>query len=185
MRAAACHSASASHMFPIPATIDWSSSVSPSQRVWSGPRIRSSIASKRGGRSRMSGPSRAIDRVCSSSTGPFQSTPSARSPRRTSHGVPARRPPSGVTVQRPDMRRWERSTTPPSKRKTRFFPSASTDSSTRPSIRSAIRSARARGCGASTDKPLADQRLETSSGTMDRVPLGHGRHRNGRGRVAA
>ena len=33
--------------------------------------------------------------------------------------------------------------------------------------------------------PLPDERLETPRGTMDRVALGHGRHRNGRGRVSA
>ena len=53
----------------------------------------------------------------------------------------------GRTVQRPDMRRCERRTMPPSKRSTRFLPCASTDSSMRPSIRSATRSACARGCG--------------------------------------
>ena len=41
----ASQSASASHMFPIPATSDWSSSVSPNQRVPSAARRRASIAS--------------------------------------------------------------------------------------------------------------------------------------------
>jgi hypothetical protein len=55
-------------MFPIPATTDWSSSASPSQRVPSLARSRVSIASLRGGRSRMSGPSRSMPRVLSCST---------------------------------------------------------------------------------------------------------------------
>ncbi len=95
----------------------------------------------------MSGPRRASARVCSSSTGPFQSTASTRPPRNTSHGVPRDVWPRGRTVQRPEMRRCERTTMPPSNRSTRFLPCAVTDTSVRPSIRSATRSARARGCG--------------------------------------
>ena len=139
-------------MFPMPATSDWSSSVSPSVRAWSA-RRRAARASRRGRAARRGCRARgaASARVWSSSTGPPQSTPSSSSPRRTSHGRPrcaTRR--AGARVQRPLMRRCERSTTPPSKRSTRFLPTASTDSSRRPSSCSATRVACARGCGDST-----------------------------------
>ena len=80
----------------------------------------------------------AIARVCSSSTGPFQRTASAarRAARATACRV--RRSPRGPHVQRPVSRRCERRTRPPSKRSSRFLPCAVTDSSTLPSIRSAI-----------------------------------------------
>ena len=74
----------------------------------------------------------------------------ASSPRRTSHGSPVRAFPRGSIRQRPVIRRWLRTTTPPSKRSSRFLPTASTDSSTRPSTRGATPVAWARGFGDST-----------------------------------
>src|SRR2546421_3912174 len=112
------------------------------------------MRSRSGGSARMSGPSGRRSRS-SSSTGPFQSTASCSAPRSTSQGSPVRGVPRGWTRQRPVIRRWLRRTCPPAKRSSRFLPSASTDSSTRPSIRSAIRLTAARGCGVSTstDRP--------------------------------
>ena len=168
------HSASAFHMFPIPATSRWSSSASPSSRVWSVARRLRTIASSSNGSSSTSGPSRrATSPVPSSRIGPFQSTPSCVAPRRTSHGRPTRFAPRGSSRQRPVMRRWLRSTAPPSKRSSRFLPTASTDSSRRPSSRSAIPFTAARGCGVSTStrsptsgcKRAAARRSESPSGT--------------------
>ena len=101
-------------------------------------------------------------------------------PRRTSHGRPTRFAPRGSRRQRPVMRRWLRSTTPPSKRSSRFLPTASTDSSRRPSSRSAIRFTAARGCGVSTStrsptsgcSRAAARRSESPSGTASRVAIG-------------
>src|SRR5207244_8336597 len=69
----------------------------------------------------MSGPSRRTARSSSSSTGPFQSTPSRSAPRRTSQGRPTSFDPRACTCQRPDMRRWLRRTIPSSKRRRRFL----------------------------------------------------------------
>ena len=99
--------------------------------------------------------------------------PRAFAPRRTSHGRPTRFAPRGSSRQRPVMRRWLRSTAPPSKRSSRFFPTASTDSNRRPSRRSAIPFTAARGCGVSTStrsptsgcNRAAARRSESPSGT--------------------
>jgi len=164
---------SAFHMFPIPATSRWSCSASPSSRVPRSLRKRATIASRSRGSPRMSGPSRRSARVWSSSTGPLQSTASRSRPRSTSQGRPCRLPPRAPTRQLPDIRRWLRSTRPPSNRSRRFLPSASTATSRRPSRRSAIRSAAARGCGVSTSstsptstwRRSAARRTESPSGT--------------------
>ena len=66
---------------------------------------------------------------------------------------------------------------PPSKRRTRFLPCACTDSSVRPSIRSATRSAWARGCGdsaairwpTSTCRRRAARWSESPSGTFPKL----------------
>ena len=89
-------------------------------------------------------------RAGSSSTGPFQSTPSASHPAERATAGALSGTPADCTSQRPLSVRCERSTTPPPKRNTRFFPSAVADSSTRPSSRSASIAACARGCGVAT-----------------------------------
>ena len=109
-RARASHSASASHMFPIPATSDWSSSASPNQRVAvrrAQPRehrvdarrpledVRAEPARARGCAARAPGRSR----------GP--PPPARRAARATACRARARR--AGARVQRPDMRRCDRS----------------------------------------------------------------------------
>ena len=67
--------------------------------------------------------------------------------RRTSHGRPAPVEPTGPTRQRPFIRRWLRTVTPPSKRSSRCFPTASTPSSRRPSTAAATPVTSPRGCG--------------------------------------
>ena len=93
-------------------------------------------------------------------------------PASTSHGRPGVSSPRGTTRQLPFMRRWLRRTTPPSKRSRRFLPRASTDSSTRPSSRSATPVARARGCGLDVQR-LADEHLEPQRRAVQGVSLGH------------
>ena len=123
------HSASARQRLPIPATSRWSRSASPIASRWSAPRILRE-RSRRCRADRRGCPARGCGRgpSSSSSTGPCQSTASAFSPRRTSHGVPWRvlAPFRSKTCQRPFMRRWLRSTSPSSKRRSRFLPTAST-----------------------------------------------------------
>src|SRR4030095_6270341 len=101
----------------------------------------------------MSGPTRLTARAFSSSTGPPHSTASRGPPRRTSQGRPRQARPRSRIVQRPVIRRWLRSTRPPSNRSTRFFPTASTLSRRRPSRWSPTPVAAARGCGVSTSTP--------------------------------
>ncbi len=152
-------SPSAFHLFPMPAARRWSRSASPSSRAWSVLRNRSSIASRSGGSSITSGPSRWIrarPRV-SSSTGPCQSTAWSSRPRSTSHGAFEVGRPAGCTPQRPFIRRWLRRTRFPSNVRSRFLPTASTRSSRRPSIRSATPRSWARGFGdsAATTSPTS------------------------------
>ena len=64
--------------------------------------------------------------------------------------LPHPRRPRRSTRQRPFIRKWLRRTRPPSKWSRRFFPTASTCSSRRPSSRSASPFTAARGCGVST-----------------------------------
>src|SRR3954447_11045698 len=143
------HSPSAFHRLPIPATRCWSRSASPRSRA--GKRRRfASISSSAGGSARMSGPPRRRPPLPSSSTGPFQRTPSRVSPRSTSQGRPTRCSPRGRSCQRPLMRRRLRRTTPPSNSSSRCLPTASTFSSRLPSRRSASWSDCARGWGVST-----------------------------------
>ena len=145
-----CQSDSAFQTLPIPATSRWSSSASPSSRLWCSLRRFATIPAKSGGSARMSGPRRRALRLVSSSTGPFQSTASRLAPVSTSQGLPCFWAPRSTTCQRPLMRRWLRSTRPPSKLSSRFFPTASTASSLRPSRRSAASTEAARGWGVST-----------------------------------
>ena len=107
--------------------------------------------------------------------------PRAPAPRRISHGLPRSAAPRGCRTQRPLIRRCERSTMPPSKRRIRFLPIASTDSSFRPSSRSATRSAWARGCGDDASTRLADERLKPRRRAVERVALRHGRRRGAPG----
>ena len=142
--------------------------------LWSAARSLASIASRSGGSARMSGPSLRTRLSSSSSTGPFQSTASFFSPRSTSHGVPRRVPSFRCrSCQRPFMRRWLRRTSPPSKRRSRFLPTASTRTSRRPSRR--LRdSGHARPRMRRLDlELLADERLEAAGRAMERVALGH------------
>ena len=106
--------------------------------------------SRSGGRARMSGPRLRTARLFNSSTEPFHSTASRPRPRSTSQGRPRVAEPRARTVQRPDIRRWLRSTSPPSKLSSRFLPTASTPSRRRPSSCSATPVAAARGFGLST-----------------------------------
>ena len=97
----------------------------------------------------------------SSSTGPCQSTRLLRRCRagRATAGRRGSRP-RGWTRQRPVIRRWLRSVTPPSKDRKRFLPTASTASSRRPSRRCAMRlHGRARMRRLDRDA-LADEHLE-------------------------
>ena len=80
---------------PLPSTCSrsrpralWSSMASPTARPGCPERSRATIASRSGGRARMSGPTRRTARWFSSRTGPFTCTASSRSPRRTSQGRP-------------------------------------------------------------------------------------------------
>ena len=80
------------------------------------------------------------------------------------------RPASG-----PLMRRWLRTTSPPSKRRRRFLPTASTVSSTRPSTRSATpRHLRPRVRRLDLEA-LADEHLQPPRGAMERIAFGHRR----------
>src|SRR5215217_7916664 len=110
----------------------------------------------------MSGPSRG-GRATIWRRLPPTSTASRSRPRRTSHGRPWRGRPAGSSRHRPVMPRWLRTTTPPSKRRIRFFPTASTASSVRPSTRSATRVTAPRGCG------LSAARRSPTSGCRSRA----------------
>ena len=163
-------------MFPIPATSRWSTSAYAELACLVGARAGcATIASSSSGSSSTSGPSRRVTSpVPSSSTGPFQSTPSCFAPRRTSHGRPTRFAPRGSSRQRPVMRRWLRSTAPPSKRSSRFFPTASTDSkpATVEALRDSLhRCARVRGLDVDA---LTDERLQPRRRPSQRIPFGHG-----------
>ena len=168
-------------MFPIPATSDWSSSVSPNQRVPSGARSRSSISSMRGGRSRMSGPSRAERArvqlehraVPEDALGPLAAQHEPRLAARA-----ARR--AGARVQRPVMpqvraqrRRRPRSGAPGSCR------APSPTRARWPSIRSATRSACARGCGDSAAIRWPTSACRRRAARWRRVALGHASNGNG------
>ena len=176
-KGAPAQSASAFHLLPIPGdeplVEDRVADVAPlvaRDEGWRASRSRSGSAA------RMSGPSRGIERACSSSTGPFHCRASTREPRRTSHGRP------GETVQlslpgherpaavHPQMAVQDE---PPSKRSSRFFPTASTESRRRPSSRSASRfdsSARVRRLDLDA---LADERLEPARRAVKCVALRH------------
>ncbi len=93
---------------------------------------------------------RARSALNSSSTGPSNWTTSCSAARSTSQarrGARRQRSPRGLTPQAPVIRRWEWTTRPPSKRRNRCLPWASTDSTARPARRSGQRSERWRGCG--------------------------------------
>ena len=85
----ACQSASAFHTFPIPATSRWSSRASPSSRLGCG---AAQVRDHRGqvGRLARGCPARAAGSRGASARAPARSRagPRARSPRRTSHGLP-------------------------------------------------------------------------------------------------
>ena len=99
---------------------------------------------------RRSGPSARTPPSPRASTGPFHCVASHSRLRRTSHGDPRHAASERRrTRQRPFMRRWLRTTTEPSKRRSRCFPTASTDSSLRPSIRDATPVTWPRGFGLS------------------------------------
>ena len=140
------------------------------------------IASSSSGSSSTSGPRRAQRRGHrrARAPAPFQSTPSRSAPRSTSHGLPMRVAPRCSRRQRPVIRRWLRSTSPPSKRSRRFLPTASTDSRRRPFSRSAMPFTAARGCGVSTSSrsptsgwsrppPVAARRLRAPTQRSDRL----------------
>ena len=99
---------------------------------------------------------------------------SAGSPRSTSHGLPLRGSPRGRSVQRPVMRRCERTTTPPSKRSSRFLPCARHrfEHACRRSARRS-RSTWARGMRRLGVDPLADERLQAQGRPVEAVTLGH------------
>ena len=133
-------------------------------------RSRATIPSRSGGSSSTSGPrwpTRARPRV-SSSTGPCHSTASASRPRSTSHGDPTSGAPAAWTRQRPFIRRWLRSTSPPSNVSSRFLPTASTRSRRFPSSRSASPSEAARGFGVTT-WTISPSRTRTRSAARRRL----------------
>ncbi len=70
------------------------------------------------------------------------------------------------------MRRWLRTTSPPSKRSSRFLPTASTDSSTRPSTRGATCVAWARGFGDSTSSRWPTSGCSRSAARWSASPSG-------------
>ena len=111
------------------------------------PRSRATAATTSNSAASTSWPSPRTEPSSSASTGPFQSTPSSRRRGARATAAPTLARPRGSTRQRPVIRRWLRTTTPPSNRSRRFLPTASTDSSTRPSIRDATPVTCARGCG--------------------------------------
>ena len=162
-------------MFPMPATRRWSSRASPTARDWGPARKRATMPSRSGGSAITSGPSLATagerPRV-SSSTGPFHSTAWRVRPRRTSHGVPRGSVPASSTRQRPRIRRWLRSVSPPSKPRRRFLPTASTRSSLSPSSRSARRRTAARGCGVSTATTSPSSARRRSAARWSASPSG-------------
>ena len=162
-------------MFPTPERRRWSRSASPICRDAPAARSRATIASRSGGSASTSGPSRATagerPRV-SSSTGPFQSTAWRSRPRRTSHGVPKGSVPAACTRQRPCMRRWLRRSSPPSKLRSRFLPTASTRSRRRPSSRSERRSTAARGWGVSTATTSPSRTRRRSAARWSASPSG-------------
>ena len=139
-------------MFPMPATTRWSTSASPDE-------ARLSTARNRGRRARRSRSPARTDRArareaCprpSERTGPV---PLRRLPLASAEHEPRRagdesRDSRRATRQRPFIRRWLRTTTPPSKCRSRFLPTASTRSRTRPSTARATPVARPRGFGLS------------------------------------
>ena len=101
-----------------------------------------------------SGPRRETYRRSRVRRGPFHCVASQTRPRSASHGSPRRRVsgPRCATRHRPFIRRWLRSTTPPSKWRNRFLPTASTRSSTRPSTARATPVASPRGFGLSASR---------------------------------
>ena len=132
---------------PMPATMCWSSSASPSvlRRVVLAQaakvlRLVERPPTRRGpGRGPPGAdPPRTRIAVRSSSTGPLNWTTSS-SPRRTTsqaeRGERGQRWPLGSTLHVPVMRRWEWMTSPPSKRRSRCLPTASTASTLRPARR--------------------------------------------------
>ena len=126
----------------------------------------------------MSGPSRRTPWPPSSSTGPFHCEASSSGERRISHGAPRMASPRGRTRQRPRIRRWLRSVTPPSKWSRRCLPTASTRSSRLPSSLPAMFSAAARGMGVSTStrsptracRRRAARWMLSPSGTSAKLP---------------
>ena len=156
-------------MFPIPATIRLvEECLARGSAARRSRRSRLSIASRSGGAPRMSGPSRARARACAArAPGRRRGRLRARHRAGRARAGPARACRGDAPVQRPLIRRCERRTTPPSNRRTRFFPTASTASSRRPSSRSAIGRALARGCGVLHREPLTDEGLQP-----DRPPGG-------------
>ena len=130
---------------PDPRDERWSSSASPSSRPWCSRRRFATIEAEVGRVGEDVRPEASGPRLVSSSTGPFQSTASRSAPREHEPRLAVLSAPRSTTCQRPLMRRWLRRTRPPSKRSSRFLPTASTASSLRPSSRSAETAAAARG----------------------------------------
>ena len=183
----ACQRSSASHMFPIPATTRWSTSTSPrSERGRPAARAR-----RRPPTSRLVG-----EQVGAEPTGDarveleHRPVPLRRLPPRCAEDEPRLTAPGRSSVrrtrQRPVMRRWLRTVTSPSKRSSRFLPTASTDSSTRPSIARATssaaragpatrpRRARRRGAGAARLRDGVDRPRARPAGECRHGRLGAG-----------
>ncbi len=143
---------------PMPATTCWSRSTSPSAREGSSSRNRRrNRASSNGRAATRSGPSdarrgspRTLAAVSSSSTGPLNWTTSTSPRRSTSHAARVdrgQRSPRRITHHAPVMRRCEWTRRPPSKRRSRCLPTASTASTCRPARRCGHRSWPKRGGG--------------------------------------
>ena len=170
----AYQSASAIHMFPMPATSCLVEQDSPSHRGRRRARIRASIASKSGGSREDVRPEpreRARVQLEHGAVPEHRLRPRRRGAPATAARAAARRaaaPSSGrscagASGARSRPRSGARGSSRP----------RSTDSSRRPSRRSRDRSACARGCGVSTSTLLADERLQAPGGAVEGVALGH------------
>ena len=169
----ACHRSSASHMFPIPETTRWSTSTSPTTPEGS---ARRTLARRLLDRRLVRDQVRPEPPHAACVERQHRPVPLRRLPVRRAAGRATAGPaPSatGAMRQRPFIRRWLRTVTPPSNRSSRFFPTASTDSRTRPSTARATPVDEPARVRRRRLYPLADEHLQPLGGAMERVAFGH------------
>ena len=164
----ACQSPSQRQMFPMPATTRWSSKASPIGCRWSMRRRLATITAPSSSAARMSGTEprdTARRRLENRASTQHRLRPLSRQhePRQPAHGSS-----TAIVRQLPDMPRWLRRTRPPSKRRRRFFPWASTASE--PLGNAGRAGARMHGFNR---QALADERAQPTGRAVDGVALRH------------